>query len=239
MVAGQLTYPDYGVYPSTIITPEGDLGEIIARLGGPRFRREGRILSFADCNPSLDGWIPDGGPYVYQGYGLGYNGAGYLAFLGLAGTPGSISKILPLTQSLRMGLDIMVNPRSNNNRMILSQVYYKGGRLYWAQIELRFVTGDIYYFGDDGNWHLLINTNLIQETNAWLNAKLISDADITIPSYVRLIINNTEFAINYPLYNASTPRHSGGEDQLAVYSHDAVNAYNAFVGNIVITTNER
>ncbi len=228
-----LTYPDHGAYQSSVISPEGDLGEIIARLGGPRFRREGRILSFADCSPGLDGWDLSAGT-GYVSYGSSFVGSAKVTFFGLGSS--TISKHIPNTQSLRMGIDIMVNPRNSNNITFMQIIFYLGTILRWAQISVNHASGLIQYLDGTGAITTLTTTPLVADVDTWINLKMVADGDLG--QYVRFIANNTEFPMSQSLLQVNSNKYGTTFEITATRINPVIDT-NIELDAMLITTNER
>lgn len=234
-----LTYPDYGAYPSTIVTPEGDLGEIIARLGGPRFRREGRILSYADFSPGLDGWQPTNAVTIVQRLGVAYVGNASLRFSGAPPNNPYMTKTVPNTQSLRMGLECAINQESSWNLTTLEIQFYTPTAFITYAVRVNAILGKIDYLDSNNTYQQLVtNIDAIKATFRWMNLKLVADANATPPTYVRFSVNNTEYAMGQQPYSQPQSIDQGTKFQIQVQSADGVNNFINWVDAPVITTNE-
>lgn len=237
-----LTYPDWGAYQSNVISPEGDLGEVIARLGGPRYRREGRILSYADCSPNLDGWkLSTPGVTIWTEYGNSYVGIASIHAFGPSSASPYVKRWIPMTISRRIGLEFFTYQENTQNSLVYAEIeFLNGTQGYLARFSLNGATGDIYYWNNSGGWTFLTTTNVIQMINNWYNFKMVADGDASTPVYARMIINNQEIAITQPLWiETLSPATYGTAFKVTFVSEDTINNYSQFIDGITITTNER
>lgn len=238
---GQLTYPDYGVYQSQVISPEGDLGEIAAKITHPRYRREGRILSFADCSPSMDGWMLDTScsieynTFQYEGTGAVSGNASVLC----QDSPpnvASVVKFLPTTLNRRMGLEFMIAFNNTNSRIIMETTYWLNLTAKIGRITFNSANGDVSY-QDDTGYHLFTTHPGLTYVRNWINVKLVTDYDTS--KYIRFYIDNDEYIINQVLRNEATFGEYGSFFGIYGYSWDGILELNYNLDNLLITTNER
>lgn len=199
---GVRSYPDYGVTPSAYIPADVDMAELAARVSAvDRYRREGKVLSLADCAPDLDGWNLQTLAYLSTTKAIIGNTSVLLS--GPYGSTPLISKYFPVTANLKMGLSFYVNVDFYTDNYLFIQLQALAPPNWrYARIRVDFSTGTITHLNNSGIYTTIhMETNLIQ-VNRWHNLKLIADFENDL--YLRFFLNNTDlFAGNTaPLYTS-------------------------------------
>lgn len=239
---GRRTYPDYGAYDSTIITPDIDLAELGARLGTPRFRREGRVLVWADFSPNLDGIeanAPGGGVQIIRSANFAFIGEASLLFFGIPGNTPFIDRTVPNTDSLRMGLECSIYNAVGFNMVTLEIQYYLPTNLWKTAIRIRGDTGQIQYLNSLGGWDTLITGVVpLQATNRWISLKMVSDANALPVIYDRFMVNNTIFELAPEGYALAATPELGTNTQIKAESANGINDFAVYIDNVIVTTNE-
>lgn len=242
MPDGQLTYPDYGVYPSQVITPEGDLGEIAAKLAHPRYRREGRILSFADCSPGLDGWQLNHDAFIEYsvpgatGPGSASGNAHIQCTNADAGTT-AILKYVPTTLDRRMGFEYMLALDTNNVEIIFELTYWEALTARIGRIKIICPTGDVYYQNNAGTYTQFAAHNVFTYIRNWINVKLVTD--YTLNQYIRFYINNRDYDMGFALRGEGTLGEYGTFLAIYGYNYTGSGIFRFNIDSLLITTNER
>jgi hypothetical protein len=239
---GRRTYPDYGTYDSTIISPDIDLAELGARQGTPRFRREGRVLVYADFSPSLDGIetnVPGGGIQIIRSANYAFIGEASLLFFGVPGNTPFIDRTTPITDSLRIGLECAIYNAVEFNMITLEIQYYLIDRLTKTAVRVKGDTGTIEFLNNAGAWQNVIGGVVpLQATNRWIDLKLVADANSLPVRYARFMVNNTIYEMNPEGYSLAPTIELGINTQIKAESADGINDFAVYVDTVIVTTNE-
>lgn len=239
---GRRTYPDYGAYDSTIISPDIDIAELGARLATPRFRREGRVLVFADFSPNLDGIEPNapgGGVQIIRSGNYAFIGEASLLFYGVPGNTPFIDRTIPITDSLRIGLECAIYNAISTNMVTLEIQYYLIDRLVKTAVRVKGDNGEIQFLDSAGVWQTLTSGLVpLQATNRWIDLKLVSDANSLPVRYARFIVNNTVYQMVPEGYVLAPTTELGINTQVKAESTDGINDFAVYIDSVIVTTNE-
>jgi hypothetical protein len=233
------TFPDWGVSPGQLPSPDIDNAELAARLGAPSLRRSGRVIladDFETAGRAYPAWRNSLGTAPTMSGIWSYGGINSM-LVGAAGANNRNERFIPSIKKENIGIEFFITQELGADFILeFGLLDMLTGGYVVGYLEISSTLERIRYIDDMLVDRILGKTWGHGVDGYWSNIKMV--LDMNQQRYLRFSVNDQSFTAGENLYRVGMVVDLERSILMVRMSSEVLSPGRSWVDNMVITINE-